>query len=950
MTMDRWKRIEEIFQSALERPLSERNAYIAQACGDDAELRAEIESLLASAGNATSALDAVVAGDLREMVQSSEASEIGQRVGPYRLVRELDGGGMGVVYLAVRSDDQYFQFVAVKMIRRGLESPELVQRFRAERQILATLTHPNIGVILDGGETEDRRPFMVMEYVEGQPITLASESRTLPIRQRIELLRSVCSAVHYAHQKLVIHRDIKPSNVLVTPEGIVKLIDFGISKPLAPGLIPGKFPLTEGAHRLMTPDYASPEQILGQEVTTATDIYSLGVVLFELLTGSRPYTLRDLTPAAAERVVCDQEGRKPSSVPGLAERTRKELSGDLDRIVLMAMDKDPSRRYVSAQHLGEDLSRFLQGKPVLARKATPLYRLGKFIRRHELGFLMTCAIFAVLGGSILLHYWQSRLANRRAEQFQTFADSVISDLTEKIQQSPESTEMQAALFRSALKYLEQLRQSFGNDPGLLLRLSKAYVRVGDLEGLNLGKVGTAVASYQEALRAATEAHARSPGEESAKAMIEAHQRLGTVQYFLGDISEARNHYQRCLSLARDLWQRKPEDPIRRQLLAMSYGRLGDLQLDNLETRNALKSFRAAFQIFGNEQNGDQDHDGALSQLYIKLAGAQSELGSQSEALANLRRSIAVAEGLAQKSPSVKPAEQFLGVVYGYIIGPLVGTDTLNVGGSKQAQIYACKALAIAEAVAAGDSKNVKARRDLVRAYDGMGESFRLTQPATASGWYRKSISLTKEIARQYPAGSDIHYWIPLFDEELAAVLAGRQQAFERLHLLQEANSIWREQVAASPGKPQYRMSLMRSYCKLSDAELAVNDLAKARQYADFSLPFLKEFNQTAPSLLVVRDVGFCFESLGSLQQRIAKDRSLSPSARLAAEAESHQWFQKSADAWNEWNRRGAATPESELERRKVERLLAAGTPVPPSPNAKGLAASPGMNTIPEPPK
>ena len=296
---------------------------------------------------------------------SSQASELGLWVGPYRLVRELDGGGLGVVYLGVRSDDDYFQFVAVKMIRRGLESPELVQRFRTERQILATLTHPNIGIILDGGDTEDGRPFVVMEYVEGQPITLASENRTWPLRQRIELFRSLSSAVHYAHQKLVIHRNIKPSNVLVTSQGVVKLIDFGISKPLAPELISGKFPPTEGAHRLMTPDYASPEQRRGQEPTTATDIYCLGVLLFELLTGSRPYILRDLTPTAAEQVVSHEEGRKPSSVPGLAERTRKELFGDLDRIVVMAMDRDPSRRYVSAQQLGEDLLRFL------AREAGP---------------------------------------------------------------------------------------------------------------------------------------------------------------------------------------------------------------------------------------------------------------------------------------------------------------------------------------------------------------------------------------------------------------------------------------------------------------------------------------------------------------------------------------------------------------------------------------------------
>src|SRR6516164_2353295 len=345
---DRWKLIQDIFQAALDLPLSERDAYLARACGGNEDLRAEVSSLLANDRDDTRSLHSLVASDLKGLAGAASSPEIGLRVGPYRLVRELDGGGMGIVYLAVRSDDQYFQIVAVKMVRKGMESPAILQRFRAERQILATLTHPNIAAILDGGETEDGRPYIVMEYVEGQPITLSSQTRGLSIRQRIELFRSVCSAVHYAHQKLVIHRDIKPSNVLVTSEGVVKLIDFGISKPLAPELIPGELAATDGGQRLMTPDYASPEQLLGQKLTTTTDIYSLGVLLFELLTGSRPYTLRDLSPGAAERVVCEQDNRKPSAIKELSRRTRRDLAGDLDRIVLMAMDKDPSKRYCSA--------------------------------------------------------------------------------------------------------------------------------------------------------------------------------------------------------------------------------------------------------------------------------------------------------------------------------------------------------------------------------------------------------------------------------------------------------------------------------------------------------------------------------------------------------------------------------------------------------------------------
>ncbi|MBV9156674.1 MAG: serine/threonine protein kinase, partial [Acidobacteriaceae bacterium] len=368
--ISRWKLIQEIFEGALERQPSERSEYIANACGGDDNLRSEVESLLFNDADAGAVLHSLIATDIKDLEQTSNSSEAGLELGPYRLLREIDSGGMGVVYLGVRSDNQYFQIVAVKMIRRGFESPSLIQRFRAERQILATLNHPNIGAIHDGGETKDGRPFIVMEYVEPQPITEACASRNLPIRERVELFRSVCSAVHYAHQKLIIHRDIKPSNVLVTPQGLVKLIDFGVAKSLVPELIPGGIPKTETFQRLLTPDYASPEQLLGGELTSSTDIYSLGVLLFELLTGSRPYSLTGLSPGAAERVVCDPEIRKPSSVRGLAASTRKELAGDLDRIVLTAMDVDPARRYHSAQHLEEDLVRFLQGKPISARKAT----------------------------------------------------------------------------------------------------------------------------------------------------------------------------------------------------------------------------------------------------------------------------------------------------------------------------------------------------------------------------------------------------------------------------------------------------------------------------------------------------------------------------------------------------------------------------------------------------
>ena len=919
MQTNRWSLIEAVFQSALERPLAERKQYLADACGNDQELLSEIESLLESDHDAEKALHSLVADDLTEMTKSSISADLGSQVGPYLLVRELDSGGMGVVYLAVRSDDHYFQIVAIKMIRKGLDSPELVQRFRVERQILATLNHPNIGAILDGGETKEGRPFIVMEYVEGQPITLAGESRGLSIRDRIELFRSLCSAVHYAHQKLIIHRDIKPGNVMVTPEGVVKLIDFGTSKPLEPQLVLKDDTPTESGFRMMTPDYASPEQLQGKELTAATDVYSLGVLLFELLTGSRPYTLRGLSPAAAERVFLT-EGRKPSAAPDLSSRRRRELAGDLDRIVMMAMNHDPAQRYRSVQHLEEDLLRYLQGKPIAARSASPIYTLRKLVQRHKTVTLTALAMIALLSASLLIYSSQSRKADRRVTEVRALADSAISDMTNKLQHSSASTKTQAALFQSALTYLDELRRSTGNDPRLLLELSKAYVRVGDLEGspfvANLGNSGTAIASYQKAWQAASEAHARMPGDDSTVALIEAYQRLGGIETFLGNMHEARDNYQQGLSWAQAFWQKKPYDPARKRFLARNYEGMGNVDLRSLNPDQALKSFSAAFHIFGDSPSGDEDHDKMLIDLYRGRASTFNELGRQSQALEDNRKAVTLAEALVQRYPSSVQARRSLFVAYQQAVLPLAGRDALNVGDSGQAQVYARKALAIAQILVALDSGNIQAQYDLATAYAEMGDSFRLTNSEMAGAWYRKSISLTKKLAPRYGAGS--RHWLAIMDEALAEVLDRKEQAPERLRLLLEANLIRRELAETSP---HGRLHLMRSYCKLSDAELAVANIAKARQYADAALPFLGEFAVTSPSLLVLRDVGFCFESEGALQHRLATDQVYPPAERLAAEAESRTWYRKSADVWTTWNTRNAATPESERERRKVEHVL-----------------------------
>jgi tetratricopeptide (TPR) repeat protein len=592
----------------------------------------------------------------------------------------------------------------------------------------------------------------------------------------------------------------------------------------------------------------------------------------------------------------------------------------MDSIVLKAMDLDPSRRYLSVQHFDEDLLQYLTGRPISARKTTPTYVLSKFMQRHKVAVFTACIIAIALSCLVLLYLKQSRTADRRVKEVRTLADSAISDMTDKLQHSSASTETQAALFQSALDYLGKLRKTMGNDPRLLLELSKAYVRVGDLEGsplvANLGNPDTSVNTYREASRTAIEAHARMPGDESTQAVIETYQRLGGIELFLGNLHESNDDYQQALTWARNFWQQKPDEPIRKRLLATSYAGSGDVSLSGLNPYKALENYSMAFQVFGNSPNGVEDHDRMLIGFYLDRGKALNELGNQSEAIESDRKAVTFAEALVQRFPSSLRAQRALFLAYEELILPLAGRDALNVSDSAQAQVYARKALSIAQMLVGVDNKNAQAQYDLALAYTSMGDAFRQSNPDIARIWYLKSIVLTKQLFPLY--GSGARHWLAIRDEALAEVLVRKKDAPEQLRLLQEAN-LGRKELAGT--SPHGLLHLMRSYCKLSDAELAVKDLAKARQYANAALPFLDKFDLTSPSLLVLRDLGFCYESEGAVQHYLAMDRQLPSAEQLTAEAEANRWYLKSDEVWSTWNKREVATPESERERHKAENFL-----------------------------
>ena len=393
-----WRRVEEIFDEVAALPAGERGERLAELCGDDGALRLEVESLLAADAGAGDFLEQTpVPPDLAEVVLPPP-SAVGRRIGSWRVERKLGEGGMATVYLGVRDDGEFRQQVAIKVFGYGADRSDLLDRFRAERQILASLDHPNIARLLDGGTTEDGLPYLVMEHVDGVPVDRYCEEHGLGVDARIDLFRQICSAVQYAHQNLVVHRDLKPSNILVTADGKPHLLDFGIAKLLEGSALAGA-DLTRTGQRLMTPHYASPEQVTGRPMTTASDVYALGVLLYVLLTGHLPYRLDPDRLGAVEQAVLEQQPERPSTAVGRSistadgasaietlqdRRLARRLAGDLDNIVLMALRKEPQLRYASVELLSEDLRNYREGMPVLARPATFGYRVSKFVGRHRI--------------------------------------------------------------------------------------------------------------------------------------------------------------------------------------------------------------------------------------------------------------------------------------------------------------------------------------------------------------------------------------------------------------------------------------------------------------------------------------------------------------------------------------------------------------------------------------
>jgi len=526
MTPERWQQVKGVLEQVLEISPQQRARFLDQACEGDEFLRHEVESLLEDEkAGAEGFLEAPL---WTSAVFESALSDswVGRRIGAYEVGALIGEGGMGSVYRGIRADQQYEKQVAIKVVRQGLGTAFALAQFRAERQILANLDHPHIARLLDGGTTGVGLPYLVMELVDGEPIDQYCNARKLSIDERLRLFLRVCSGVQYAHQHLVIHRDLKPGNILVTPDGTPKLLDFGIAKILDPGSTPNINEPTMNAMRMLTPEYASPEQVRGEVVTTASDVYSLGVVLFRLLTGQHPFKAQGRSPDEMLIAVRDTEPPRPSTAArwqhdsvdatekshskafqttteDSSDKLSKRLRGDLDNIVLMALKKEPERRYASAEHFAEDIRRHLESLPVKARADTFRYRASKFIGRHKTGVVVASCVAAILAALMIGIVWEAHVARvqraraeRRFQDVRSLANSLIFDVHDSIQDLPGATAARKLIVDKGLHYLDSLEQESQGDASLRLELAAAYKRIGDVQGneffANLGDTSSAL--------------------------------------------------------------------------------------------------------------------------------------------------------------------------------------------------------------------------------------------------------------------------------------------------------------------------------------------------------------------------------------------------------------------------------------------------------------------------
>ena len=639
MSNDRWRAVEDLFCQALDIPEADRPGWLDAACQGDEELRHEVASLLASDQQSRGGfVESKVERAVLSLHQTERRSRQLRQIGSYRILRELGRGGMGTVYLAERADEASRKQVAIKLIRPGMDTDFILARFKRERQILARLEHLNIARLLDGGATPDGLPYLVMEYVEGGWISSYCHSKRLSVEQRLALFLPVCSAVTCAHQNFIVHRDLKPGNILIDPKGIPKLLDFGISKLLYLDPADTAHAFTQDVC-MVTPDYASPEQVLGEAVTVTSDVYSLGAVLYELLTGVRPHRIEKLTPQAVEQAICRQDIVLPSIAvqrPGGDRRTPpRRLTGDLDNILMRALQKDPHRRYESVEQFAEDIRRHLAHLPVHARPDTFGYRTLKFARRNRGVVLAAATVLLVLAGGLAVSLREARIARRHFEDIRKLANTFVFDVHDAVRDLPGATRARQLIVQTGLEYLDRLTQSSSGNRPLERELSAAYERIGELQGTQLGDPSGALASYAKALAFLEPSTRQSADRQLYLDQITLHRLIGEIQANSKGSRQALDSYQEALRKGEVALSLFPGDEKIRAAVADLHLKASDQQRYTSDHRSAQQSASKALSLFQElaaAKPRDEKLQGSLGTAHAILGMTLAALGQLDAAL------------------------------------------------------------------------------------------------------------------------------------------------------------------------------------------------------------------------------------------------------------------------------------------------------------------------------
>lgn len=940
ITPERWSQIQQRLELVATLAPAERAAYLDELAATDPSMREELESLLAQQ-DSTNFLKTSAMDSLRDDSSAGDPM-IGRRLGAYEVTDLLGVGGMGEVYRAFRADDQYKKQVAIKLVRAGRDSALVLGRFKNERQILASLDHPYIARLLDGGTTQEGVPYLVMELIEGQPIDDYCDARKLDVTARVQLFRKVCSAVQYAHSRLIVHRDIKPGNILVTTDGQPKLLDFGIAKILDPVAFGNGLEATMTMLRVLTPGYASPEQVRGETITTASDVYSLGVVLYQLLTGHHPYRTTVRSAEAMARAVLESEPAKPSLIvrrgqagaapdqeeitpafvsalrEGVPDKLSRRLRGDLDNIVLMALRKEPERRYVSVEQFDDDLKRYLDDLPVSASKGTLRYRTGKFVNRHRTGALAAVLVTIVLLGALVITVREAQIAReeraraeKRFNDVRGLANSLMFEVHDSIKDLAGATPARVLLIRRSQEYLDSLARDTKGDTSLQQELAASYLKLADLQGnpgqADLGDATGARTSYRKALAILEPLMASQPNSRQIQLLTascyQGLQRISPAQ-------EGESMLRKALAIREALSAKNPNDTQLRRDLATSYSELS-LTLGNpyahYQSRSATaeglvyskKALDIRRQLFESTP-GDPDLLFDVFESYHHAADMLWATGQLSEALRYQMEAESSLKDFIARNPTNGEARRLLSTGNGRI-----ATVLEDNGQFSEAMIRLKPAFQEILDLGATDPQNVMIRRQEVSGYNQMGQLLlQMGNVDEALQKYLKAVELSLSVISADPANPDSRYRLANSYEGLGEALAAKGKLREATGDSHKAVEIRESLVAADPGNLRVRGSLGKNYLHLGNIQVRSGRFEESAASCRSGLSIAEPMANADPdNWLTKRVLADLYSMCGTTEAALARHATLGSAQFENHWKESCDRFQQTLNVWQDLRRR-----------------------------------------------